>query len=635
MTKKLVLMAGLLAAGAMTGEARAEPAAPGKADACALPDSATAEADSSRLTGYKNGLASQRARLADRLSDLRALPQPDAKAISDVSDQIELNAVAMANVEAMLKSLTTLRVSLAECEAAKRRLELAESIAGLQADDSDRKAVMAAESKAIAEKMAAARKARDELESARPLTESYTRLAARAEAGAPVPPATGGPVRRAENSASQDDRAKPDDCDLMIAAPVATLRIGTCASEARLRSARSLAGGDVAFPSSVLRPRGITANLTGGSSDGTLSLGFADTFAYRRTPERLPDGQDASIQLPWEWGYSVGLSAKDGLIFKRDDIFNGEEPDTRIRDALDGNATFKLGFFVNVFEGETLGEWSASAAKLSDEATKACRKDQASGDSKTPSTCTGLSLTNWVYAIDENGALRRPDLANQANALYFNSKDDKAKWGGGIDFSFSRGNFDYLDPAVFVANPAAEPLSDGDWNYGATLYGFWRMTGAKAPVGISAVPSLTYSSRFGYPVGTTQRQFCQALTAGVPFVTGSCKSYYTAPPERYESWTPSLELRVLTNAIGPIPPLGISPRISFVRNEGSTADRTELAIPVLVFVESEKGLGVGFQYSRTWGGVSDTAEPDGSFEDLPTEDSLKIVVSKTFSLSGK
>lgn len=60
-----------------------------------------------------------------------------------------------------------------------------------------------------------------------------------------------------------------------------------------------------------------------------------------------------------------------------------------------------------------------------------------------------------------------------------------------------------------------------------------------------------------------------------------------------------------------------------------------ITVPIFAFIEKEAGLNVGLQYTREWGGKSDTANAAGIFEGIPAEDSLKIVTTKTFSLMGK
>lgn len=408
----------------------------------------------------------------------------------------------------------------------------------------------------------------------------------------------------------------------MIEFPEADLRIGSCGSEARIRSARSFGGGAVAFPTSVLRPRGIAANLAGSSSDGMVSITYADSFRFRRTPKNRG-------QLPWEFGYSFGVKAKDGLIFSRDDN------DTSIRDSIDGKATVSFGLFFNVYEGETLKEWDARAAKIKDAAIKACRKDQASGESKAPSTCTGQSLTDWVFFVkQDNGSLLNPEIAKQADDLYFRSKDEKPKWGAGINFDLSRSNYDYLNPADFIADPDSKNQSDGGWNYQITPFGYWRVNPSSSKWDVSLIGSVSRNWEFGYPEDTKKMQFCKAVTPATPFVTGGCSSYYPAAPKRIKSWTPAVEVRILTPRLGTFPSLGISPKVSYKDVEGSKADRWRIELPVLAFVEKEAGLGVGLQYSREEGGKSDIANADGTVNKLEREDALKIVVTKAFSLTG-
>jgi len=414
----------------------------------------------------------------------------------------------------------------------------------------------------------------------------------------------------------------------MISAPVANLRIGTCRGKAIFRSVRKFAGSDVAFPSSVLSPRGLAANLSGSSSDGSISIAYTDSFKFRRyaDPDEKLDEGNKPVQLPWEFGYSLGIKGKDGGLFSRDDT------DDSIKNSITSGTTVSAGLFFNVYKGEILKTWEARANKLKEAAVTACRKDQSGGESKAPSTCTGLSLTNWVYAFKDDGTLLHPELAKQADDLYFGSADDKPVWGGGINSSVSRNSFEFLDPEVFVEMPDTEATPKRGWSYGLTAFAYRRLNLKESNWDVSLIGSLSRNSDFGYTASTKEALFCPAVIAGEPFVTSACPSYYKEAPQRIVSWTPAAEVRILTQRVGPIPRLGISPRLSYKDIEGSDADRWTLALPVLAFVDKEKGLGVGFEYSRSWGG--EKSNDDGVIEGLDTEDKLKIVVSKTFSLTG-
>ena len=574
------------------------------------------------LITHKAELLEKKEKLAKELKALKVSEVADRRLLEE---RIELNRIALSYVQKALASYYEREDSIAECEGAVKRWKLVERIRG---NSTDRQAALEVEKKIAREKLEAATEANKKLIKTGPSVTAYAKLSLNDARIDPGPAET--PSRQADsggsgsNTASETDKVKA--CKNMIAAPEVTLEIGACGAEAKLRSARSYGGGDVDFPSSVLRPRGLTANLTGDSSDGTVSLNYSDSFSYRLISQKLSLKDEDRVQVPWEYGYSIGVKAKDGLIFSRDDI-----EDDSIKDHIDGDASVTLGLFFNVYKGETLKEWNARAAKLTDAAVKACRKDQASEESKTPSTCTGQSLTNWVYhPNEERDALLRPELAKQADDLYFRSKDDKPVWGAGANVSVSRSNYDYLDPATFIADPMSKEDSDIDWNVAATGFAYLRLNPTSSTWDVSVIPSLTYSSRFGYTEGTKQKQFCPVATIGTPYVTEGCPSYYDTAPTRIKTWTPAAELRILTSRFGPFPSLGISPKLRYESIKGSKADRWRLDLPALIFVDKEKGLGVGVQYSREWGGRKDSA----GFDKLKKEDEFKVIVSKTFSLTG-
>lgn len=622
--KKILLVTFVVGAVAAPSLVYAQPTSPVVTPMCSLDPTELAKTPKEdELLKYQASLKSEKMGLESLALDLKALPGVTVErrkeleaSIAGLSDRIELHRIALAYVQTALASYAKRQDNIADCESALRRRALIERIAAPESDPAERKVVLEAAGYTIATKMDAAKEANDELAKAGSSAIFYAKLSL---GGAQI-------VRQAEANVVQVTR-EGDPCQYMISDPDITLDVGKCGGDARIRSVRSFAGGDVDFPSSVLRPRGFTAKLAGSSLDGTVAINVADSFKFRRTPKERPANPEGRVQLPWEFGYSFGVTAKDGLIFARKDV------EKLISDNIDGEATFKGGLFFNVYEGVTRQGWEDSAAKLKEAAIKACRKDQASGESMTPSTCAGQSLTQWVYDVNEKGTLRRPELAKQADDLYFRSQDDKPVWGGGFNFSVSRSKFDYLDPAVFIANPTSKNQSDGGLNYATTVFGYWRLNPTSSKWDWSAIPSLSYSSRFGYDDDTKQMQFCPAVPTGTPFVTGGCPSYHTAAPTRIWSWTPAIEVRILTPRYGPIPSFGVSPKLSFERIDGSTADRWRLALPALAFVEKEAGLGVGLEYSHEWGGRLDTANAKGTF-DIPNEDTLKIVVTKTFSLTG-
>lgn len=574
----------------------------------------------------QKSLASHAQVLTNRL---KALSADDVADRRRVEEEIELNRIALSYVQEALELFAKLQSNIADCESALKRWTLVSRIDSSAGNPESKQAALAGEKAIARKKLTDANKANKDLSEIGPILSAYANLSL-SEANI-VPVQNQQPNRQANVEVPVPPANESGDCAKMIAAPRANLEIGECRGNATIRSARQFAGGDVAFPSSVLTPRGLAANLAGSSSDGTVSVTFADSFRFRRTADpnkALPANEGDRVQLPWEFGYSIGVKAKDGVLFSRDDV------DDRIRDNIGGQTIVSGGLFFNVYESESLGEWNARATKLTNAAVTACREEQSGGESKKPSTCAGQSLTEWVYALKEDGSLLHPELAQQADDLYFLSKDDRPVWGGGVNVSLSRGNFNFLDPEVFIADPTTKNETDGGWNYETTAFAYGRLNPSSPKWDVSLIGSLSRSSVFGYPEGTKTRQFCPAITSGTAFVTSGCPSYYTAPPERIASWTPAAELRILTKSFGPLPSFGISPKVSYQSIQGSTADRWRIAVPALAFVDKEAGLGVGIEYSREWGGVSDQANANGVFEELDEEDQLKIIVSKTFSLTG-
>lgn len=622
--EKLIAFAGLIAAYSWADESHAQgTVSTGEAVCLLVGKDSSPPPEEQELLAYQQSLTERSKELASQLKSVSATNE--ALRVK-LGDKIELNRVAQDYVQKALAQLAKRRSSLAECEAALKRSALVNRVAE---GSGHKETALKAETERRDKSLIEARAAHESLKELTPAVRSYTELSL--GEGAIRPRSDTTVIRRTEVGMGIPDEKVPP-CSRMIDKPAVTLDVSKCGSDAIVRSVRTFAGGDIAFPSSVLRPRGIAANLAGSSTDGTVSISLADSFKRRRYPKDLPDNLDTRVQLPWEIGYSVSVKAKDGLIFSRKDT------NERIKDSIDGNAIVSVGLLFNVYKGETLREWNSRAAKLTDAAIKACLKDQSSGESKEPSTCTGESLTNWVYGVSRVGtvgAYLHPDLAKQADDLYFRSMDDKPIWGGGFDLSFSRGNYDFLDPNVFIADATSENKSDGEWNYGATLYGYWRLGATSSSIDVSLIPSVSYNSNFGYLEGTSRKQFCQATEPSKPYVTGACPSYYESPPTRIKSWIKALELRILTPKFASIPALGFSPKLSREDILGSTTDRWYLEIPFLAFVEKEKGLGVGLQYSREWGGRKDVANKDGVFESVPADDKLKIVVTKTFSLTGK
>ncbi len=623
--KKLLAAIGIVGASATPNTIHAQAAAAIGTPTCALGALELAKAPNGEdLLAQQASLTDQKKKLTGELTDL---PADDTTGRKKLEDKIELNRIALSYVQRSLASYASRQSNIAECESALKRWTLVEQIVAPQDNVTDRQIALDAEATSVTEKLVAAKKDNDELAKAAPSVMAYTKLSLSGADIVAEPDQRLG--RQADVSGDETIKTKAAACASMIATPKASLDISSCGSAAKTRSARSYSGGDVAFPSSVLKPRGITANLTGSSSDGTVSIAYADSFNFRRTPKNLPSDLDRRVQLPWEFGYSFGVKAKDGVLFNRDDI------DTSVKDKIDGKAAVSAGLFFNVYEGETLKEWNARAAGLKDAAIKACRKEQADGASKAPSTCTGQSLTNWVYAVNpEGGAQLHPEIAKQADDLYFRSKDDKPVWGGGVNASVSRSNYNYLDPDTFIAAPKTKPQPEGGWNYELTAFVYARLNSTSSKGDVSLIGSVSRNSVFGYSEGTKTMQFCPVAIVDKPFVTGGCPSYYEAAPKRIVSWTPAAEVRFITPRFGSLPSLGISPKLSYESIHWSKADRWKIAVPILAFVDMEAGLGVGVEYSRDWGGFSDTANIDGTFNELEKEDNLKIVVTKTFSLTG-
>lgn len=623
--KKAIAVIGIVGASAAANNVWARDGAATVTPTCALDPDALARAPTGdKLLAQQANLTTHKEQLTQ---NLEALSIDDVAGRKELADRVELNQIALSYVQKALAFYGERQANIAECESALNRWVLVGRIAVTQDGVADRQAALDVEAATVTASLDAAKTANEDLIKVGPSENAYVKLSL---GDAHIAPELDqAPSRQANvgGVGAGSSSAQTDACEDMIDNPRANLRVGSCRSAAIMRSARSYNGGDVAFPSSVLRPRGLTANLAGSSSEGMVSITYADSFKMRRTPKNIPDDPEQRVQLPWEFGYSLGVKAKDGLIYSRDDM------DESIKDNVDGKATVSAGLFFNVYEGETLKEWNVRAAQLKDAATKACLKDQAGGESKTPSTCAGQSLTEWVFAVKEDGTFLRPDLAKQAGDLYFRSKDDKPVWGAGVNFSGSRSNYDYLDPAIFIANPSSKNQSDGDWNFAATVFAYRRLNPTSSKWDVSMIGSLSYSRNFGYLEGVKPKQFCPSVTAGMPYVTTSCPTYYTAAPDRITSWTPAVEVRILTPRFGPLPSVGISPKFSREKIAGSTTDRWRIDLPALAFVDKEAGLGVGLQYSREWGGVSDIANADGSYDDLKAEDKLMIVATKTFSLT--
>ncbi len=419
-------------------------------------------------------------------------------------------------------------------------------------------------------------------------------------------------------------------CAQMVEDPQISLNVEKCAADA----IGSFAGGSVRFPGSFLNPRGFSALLSGSESGGALSITYAREFK-----RRLPIATDVKAQSLIRPGFSVGLSTGGGGIFKSDD-------DKDFLDRFDGKVTLRGGLFLNFYDAQRRQSWRAEADKVSADAISACLADQAKAEPSFRSSCSGQSLTDWLYAPEKGKvALLHPEIAKRTNALYFGSEDLIPSWGFGIEGSISRPSAEYLREdgfTTFFTGSFDEPFEDAalvkDRQIAWSLapYIFKRFGSEQTRVQTVAAASFSMARKFGFDDTVEETLFCPAIDTGTPFSLGDCKAYFASAPSNRMVYTPSGELRFLFHGNGLRPTAAVSPKLSYASGkETPTGDpeRWTLSIPALVFVDDKLSTGLGLKFDYSWGGTKlDNATT--TLVDRESETKVALVVSKTFSLTG-
>jgi hypothetical protein len=301
---------------------------------------------------------------------------------------------------------------------------------------------------------------------------------------------------------------------------------------------------------------------------------------------------------------------------------------------------------LNFYDAQLLQSWRVAADKLKADAVKACLEDQAKLEPSFRSTCTGQSLTDWVYVpADGKNGLKHEELAKQTNALYFGSEDLVPRWGIGVEGTISRPSAEYLREGGFEeffkskfdkTFEDAALVRDRESAWSIAPYVFRRLGSEKARVTAVGVGSFSVAREFGFESDAEKTLFCPAIDTSAPFSLAGCKSYFKMKPRDRMVYTPAGELRLLLVGNGWRPTAAISPRLSYAFGKTTASgnpDRWMLSIPALVFVDDQLKTGLGFKVDRSWGGT----ELDPATTSLVGKDPetiVSLVVSKTFSLTS-
>ena len=428
-------------------------------------------------------------------------------------------------------------------------------------------------------------------------------------------------------------RAKPSaDRSAAIERPSVVLDVSTCASAAGQRAGRVIPGGEIKVPGSVLNPPGFTALLSGDETGGKVNLTFT-TEVSSRGAAIMESGtaSDPKVQTAARLGASIGMQSGDGTIFSRDTTLDGP-------DQLNNSAALTASLYANFFSAESKSSWDARAKALSSAAINACRADQQASKPSFVSSCTGQSLTDWVYAIGSDGKRLNAKVAEQADALYFRGASSIPRFGGGVNVEIARSSFEYTTPALFSSNFAGDFKDDNfkeaafrrssDWVASLSPFLYLRVTDADAKFGLSLIPSYTFAKTLSYANGYEKPFFCPVTDTDVPFTTAGCRRFYGQAPSPAEVETWSLEARSAFRTWGSID-LVAAPKVSW-NDKDKTQDYPWLvSIPVLAFTDTDKTSAVGVKVDWQFG----QEDSEGGAED----DSVivKLVYQKAFSLTGK
>lgn len=432
------------------------------------------------------------------------------------------------------------------------------------------------------------------------------------------------------------DRQKPGgDCAEMISNPDVGLDVSKCKNVAITQSVAAVPGGSVKVPGSVLDPPGFSAVLSAAETGGSVSLTLAREFKRRRVPDarerELADTED--VQRAWSWGASFGLRAGEGNLFTRDDRI----PDF---DQIDAKAALVASLSFNVHSAETHAEWRARAEKLAADAAKACLTDQRAEEPSFRSTCLGGALTEWVYAVDPvKNKLRHPEIAKQADGLYFGHKNKFPLFGGGVAAEIGRSSYEYLLPSSFDsffrteegfndAFKAAAVRREGYWTASLSPYLYLRLTEASAKLGVSLIPSYTIATSWGYRPGTEKALFCPNNPSGETFNTQDCARYFGSRPTFSEVQTFASELRSFFPFFGGVDMI-FSPKLSWNDRDRTKNHPWQLSVPLLAFIDESQTSAVGLKLDWGFGMVpADGSDTDGAVQ-------LKLIYQSTFSLTPK
>ncbi|KTE28760.1 MULTISPECIES: hypothetical protein [unclassified Sphingopyxis] len=432
-----------------------------------------------------------------------------------------------------------------------------------------------------------------------------------------------------ETRLSVADRKPDPDCAKMIDNPDSKLRVGDCKA-----NALALPGGGVQVPGSLFHPRGFSASLSGSDDAGTIGLTYAREFRRRTPPSATEPNQRFS-----RWGFSGGISAGSGSLFKSDS-------DKEFIDRFDSTIALKGSLFLNFYRGQGRAEWDEASKDLKKKAVEACLKDQLSATPGFRSTCQGQSLTDWVYAPAAKGSgLLHGELADQADALYFGPKDAKPLGGFGIEGKIARPSVEFLTPEAFALHfngtfddaftkAAVEKRRKIAWSLTPYLYG--RLTKDHSNIEMALLGSLGFSRAYEYSKSTKEVLYCPAKDTSTGFSTAGCKSYYPKAPDYDLVTTPAIEARFLKYGNGWWPTLALSPKLSYALKKETAKgdpDRWTFSIPLLVFIGDDLKTGVGIKYEREWGGTE--LDDSAVLTSIKPENRLSLIVSKTFSLTGK
>lgn len=441
-----------------------------------------------------------------------------------------------------------------------------------------------------------------------------------------------------------------------IDSPAARVRLRpNCVVEHYPRSAgagSALSQARMTIEDRVLDRRGVTTQISVGSTTSTATLRIADTFNNRIVPR----GDGAFSQRAANWGYSLGIQSQ--LDSNRRARLGGIAETDRNRrlgslDRLDAGFSVTGGLSRNFFRREDETSFQDRATAMADAARAACRADQSASAPAAPSTCEGEQLIAWVFARKADGNFANQAHVDAFNQVYWGAHQRVAQFGFGLTSEVARPSFSYYPfQTIAVPDPfsggdtidvidrsfvppsyfAGEPTVNRHWAYTIGAYGFYHFPfhpsdRRNSHYGVTLVPSVTWKVSYQAP---SAYEICVPRLADLVTTNELCRTVSIADGTRQRTWVLGLEARALFSGRrifgghGLIPEFAIAPRYTF----DTRTDRNALDIPLWFAFDASGQLNGGLRFAWEFGGVDADNEPRRSAT------GLYLQFGTTFNITG-